>query len=97
MIWPFLILLGNKRRPKLLSMAWLLFHAQNVLEFFSDSRIFFEIFRKTDLNFSNFSKEYFSKNGQRLVPVSVLAQAGPSYCKRTQAILSNSWKSQQKC
>jgi hypothetical protein len=37
-----------------------------VVEFFS---IFFEIFRnfrKTDLNFSNFSKKYFSKNGQRL-------------------------------
>jgi hypothetical protein len=37
MIWPFSILLGHKRRPKLLSRPWLLFHAQNVLEFFSDN------------------------------------------------------------
>jgi hypothetical protein len=31
---------------------------------------FFEIFQKTDLNFSNFLKKYFSKNGQRLKSIS---------------------------
>jgi hypothetical protein len=75
MIWPFLILLGHKKRPKLLSRPWLLFHAQNVLELFGRfepktivrkyklcGRIFIDFYRF--LNVLN-----FSKNGQRLLAI----------------------------
>jgi hypothetical protein len=72
MIWPFFILLGHKRRPMVAfpcsKSFWIgkkyKLCSRIIFGFFSK---FFKIFRKTDLNFSNFSKKYFSKNGQRLL------------------------------
>jgi hypothetical protein len=67
-IWPFFLYFWDIKEDQ-----WLLFHAQKVLELVRKYKLCSKIIFRF---FSNFSKKYFSKNGQRLVAEMVLS--GPT-------------------